>query len=302
MPCYHPLEGFRSQSLTKNGKRKLTFSAKSGYVDLPQTVPCGQCIGCRLERSRQWAVRCVHEAQSHVHNCFVTLTYSDEHLPEGRTLVKADFQKFMKRLRKHYGKSVRYYHCGEYGDLDDRPHYHALLFGIDFPDKKPHSKNGQGDVVYKSELLERIWGKGFCTIGALTFETAAYTARYVMKKVNGKNAESHYESIDPESGEVRRRVPEYATMSLKPGIGGDWFDKYKSDVFPADEVVLRGKQQRAPRFYDRRLEQDDPGLLLKIKRKRTRSAKKHKADQTPERLAVREEVKLSQLKTLSRNL
>lgn len=302
MPCYSPLTGYRSQTLTKNGKRKLTFSPQSGYVDLPQTVPCGQCIGCRLERSRQWAVRCVHEAQSHVDKCFVTLTYDDEHLPPGRTLVKADFQKFMKRLRKQTGEKIRFFHCGEYGDLDARPHYHALLFGIDFPDKKPHSTNGQGDVIYKSETLERIWGKGFCTIGALTFETAAYTARYIMKKVTGENAIHHYETVDSASGEIIQRQPEYITMSLKPGIGGDWFDKFSSDLYPSDFVVIRGQRQGVPKFYDRKVERDDPALLQRIKRKRIRSASKHKADQTPERLAVRQEVKLSQIKTLSRKL
>lgn len=209
----------------------------------------------------------------------------------------------MKRLRfANPDKKIRFFHCGEYGELDARPHYHALLYGIDFSDKKKHSQNAQGDVIYKSETLEKLWGKGFCTIGALTFETAAYTARYIMKKVTGENALSHYEAIDPSSGEILQRQPEYITMSLKPGIGGDWYKQFSGDLYPSDEVVIRGRQQKIPKFYDRQLERDDPSLLLKLKRKRIRSAKKHSADQTPERLAVRKEVKLSQIKTLSRTL
>lgn len=302
MPCYHPLQGYRSQTLTKNGKRKISFSPQSGYIDLPVTVPCGQCIGCRLERSRQWAIRCVHEASQHIHKCFVTLTYDDASLPPGRTLVKAHFQKFIRALRKHSGLKIRYFHCGEYGETDGRPHYHAILYGIDFPDKKFYTRNKQQDTLYTSETLDRIWSKGKCWIGNVTFESAAYVARYVLKKVTGEAAIDHYKYVDPQTGEITDRLPEYITMSLKPGIGGDWYDKYKGDVYPSDFHVLRGKTMRPAKFYDRQLEKADPALLKKLKFKRIKSASKHKADQTPARLAVRKEVKLSQIKSLTRNL
>ena len=98
MACYHPMQGYRSAEVTKNGKRKIVFSPQKGYIDLPVKVACGQCIGCRLERSRQWAVRCMHEASMHMFNSFVTLTYDDDHLPEYNSLNYKHFQDFMKRL------------------------------------------------------------------------------------------------------------------------------------------------------------------------------------------------------------
>ena len=117
MPCYYPLQGWRSKELTKNGKRAIVFDRKKGYVDQPLEVPCGQCIGCRLDRSRDWALRCIHEAQLHEDNSYITLTYDDDNLPANASLDKSDFQKFMKRLRKSLGdKKVRFFHCGEYGE------------------------------------------------------------------------------------------------------------------------------------------------------------------------------------------
>lgn len=303
MPCYSPLEGFRAQSLTKNGKRKIVFNEKQGFRDLPVTVPCGQCIGCRLERARQWAMRLMHEKQFHEEACFVTLTYDDAHLPSGGTLVKSDFQKFFKRLRKGSGRSLRYFHCGEYGEADRRPHYHAIIFGIGFlEDRRFHTRNGQGQVVYKSATLDKYWAKGFCTLGEVTFDSCGYVARYVLKKVTGDAAARHYEGFDLETGEVVSLLPEYVTMSLKPAIGAKWYDKWSSDVFPRDECVVRGKSVPPPRYYWRKLEKENPDQHKTLKYRRIRSAAKYKADQTPERRAVKLAVKLSQLKTLSRKL
>ena len=155
MPCYSPLTGYVSRLANKNGKRPIVFNHRDGFLDLPVQVPCGQCIGCRLERSRQWAIRCVHEASLYDDNCFITLTYTDENLPcrgnrdcdkcdhfkekrcDGleRGLCKRDFQLFLKRLRKMFGKGVRYHHCGEYGEQLGRPHHHACLFNFNFPDR-----------------------------------------------------------------------------------------------------------------------------------------------------------------------
>jgi len=147
MPCFSPLKGYKSKDLTKNGKRKLVFSSKQGYVDLPLEVPCGGCLGCRIDRSRQWAIRCEHEMQMHSHNCFITLTYSDDYLPRDGSLNVKHFQDFMKRFRRRVTDpddryfvsedfKLRYFHCGEYGSATFRPHYHAIVFGYDFPDKR----------------------------------------------------------------------------------------------------------------------------------------------------------------------
>lgn len=254
----------------------------------------------------------------HELSVFVTLTYSPENEPEGRTLVKAHFQKFMKDLRnehfKHYraakraGKNppkpspIRYYHCGEYGETTGRPHYHAILFGVDFSDKKKHSLNPQGQTIYTSQLLDTIWGRGFCTIGEVNFETCAYVARYVMKKRTGETAAAHYETLNLATGEIGQRLPEYATMSLRPGIGANWYARYAQDVFPSDNVVVRGKETHPPRYYHTLLNRQSETAAKAIKYQRIRRASKHKADQTPERLRARLICKTAQIQSLKRTI
>lgn len=220
------------------------------------TVPCGQCIGCRLERSRQWAIRCVHEGQMHVDNCFITLTYSDDNLPPGGTLVKADYQKFMKRLRKKVG-TMRFFHCGEYGETTFRPHYHAILFGWRPNDPELFARDGEINT-FVSPTLTDTWGLGHATFGELTFESAAYVARYVTKKITGEAAEEYYRVIDAETGAVFDRLPEYSTQSRRPGIGKPWLERYGSDSLSKDEVILRERAMRPPRFYDNWFEHTDP--------------------------------------------
>ena len=138
MPCFHPLEGYWSKDRNPSGKRSLTFNAREAFTDKKIDVPCGRCVGCRLERSRQWAIRCVHEASLYDNNCFITLTYDSDHVPSDGSLRVEDFQNFMKRLRKSVApRRVRFFHCGEYGERGDRPHYHAILFNLDFDDREP---------------------------------------------------------------------------------------------------------------------------------------------------------------------
>ncbi len=264
------------------------------------SVPCGQCIGCRLERSRQWAVRCMHEAQMYDANAFITLTYSEANLPVQGSLVKWHFQTFMKRLRSRLvGTRVRYFHCGEYGDQFDRPHYHACIFGYDFPDKI-FWKESNGERLYRSEFLSDVWDRGFCSIGELNFLSAAYVARYCIKKVNGTTAEDHYVRLDERTGELHIVEPEYATMSTNPGIGADWFDHFQGDIFPRDEVICRGHPAKVPRYYDVLYERKDPLDFVRVKRERVLSALSRSADSTPERLADRQKVKLVQIGNLKR--
>ena len=301
MPCYHPLEGFRSRERNPSGKHNIVFNINQGYRDLPVTVPCGQCIGCRLERSRQWAIRCVHEAQLYKRNCFITLTFSDEHLPSDNSLDVDHFQKFMKRLRKKFGPNIRYFHCGEYGENFGRPHYHACLFNHDFKDKI-HWKTVNDQKLFVSKTLEELWPFGFSTIGDVTFESAAYVARYVTKKVTGEKAIHHYNDINYETGEIlQERKPEYVTMSRRPGIGKPWLEKFKTDVFQ-DSVVLRGKELRPPKFYISQIEQTDPDVYKKIKNKRLRAGKENAHNNTRDRLDVRETIQLEKLKQLKRVL
>lgn len=194
MPCYSPLEAWRPVKSTRS-KNPFIFSyhpEKCSSVSPDLTLPCGQCIGCRLERSRQWAVRCVHEASLHKRNCFITLTYNNDHLPEDRGLHYDHFQLFMKRLRKKYGEGIRFYMCGEYGEKLGRPHFHACLFNHDFSDKTPWKTTETGFKLFRSKELEELWPYGYSSVGAVSFESAAYVARYIMKKVNGEAAEMHY--------------------------------------------------------------------------------------------------------------
>lgn len=304
MACYYPIDAWRSKFKNPSGKRPLVFKeadAISPFAALQ--IPCGRCIGCRLEYSRQWAIRCVHEASLYDANCFITLTYAPEHLPEGGTLVKRDFQLFMKKLRKRFpGSKIRFYHCGEYGEREGRPHYHACLFNFDFPDKI-FWKNQNGQPLYISPILDSIWGKGFSSIGSVTFESAAYVARYILKKQTGEQSFLHYADIDQDTGEVLFvRDKEYTTMSRKPGIGKPWLDKYMTDVFPSDSVVMRGKLMKPPRFYDSHFEVLEPEMMDAVKRLRKRNAKKHSADNTRDRLKVRETVLKSKLKLLPRTV
>lgn len=302
MTCYNPLQGFRARNPETSGKFKIVFNRAHGYVDLPMQVPCGQCIGCRLERSRQWAVRCSHEASLHASNCFITLTYRDADLPRDGSLDVTVFQKFMKRLRKKYGEGIRFYHCGEYGSQFGRPHYHACIFGFDFPDKYLWKQTDRGDRLFRSPSLEELWPYGHSSIGDVTFQSAAYVARYITKKVTGDQAEKHYTRFNTVTGEIYQLKPEYCTMSRRPGIGRGWFEKFKTDVFPNDYVVMRGKKMRPPKYYDTLFELSDPADFVKIKHIRKRDAKKHVDDQTPERLQVRETVQLSKLKQLHRSI
>lgn len=299
MPCYKPLKGYRSKVKNETGKRSIVFNPRMGYVDQPQDVPCGQCIGCRLERSRQWAIRCVHEASLHAENCFITLTYAPEHLPPDGSLKKRDFQLFMKRLRKKYNTRIRFFHCGEYGTEKGRPHYHACLFGFDFPDKELWSERN-GVKLYTSKELLSLWEhKGHVTIGEVTFESAAYVARYIMKKINGDRAEEHYTLTDPETGQITQLQPEYTTMSRRPGIAKEWYDKFASDVFPSDFIVMRNMKIKPPKYYDRLYEITDPTNYLQTKLQRKIKAKLN-TDNTPERLQVKQRVKIKQLQKLKR--
>lgn len=292
MPCYYPLHGWYSAKRNESGKRGIVFQLSQGQPDMPVVLPCGQCIGCRMEKARQWGIRCMHEATLYEDNVFVTLTYDDEHLPRDYGVDKRHFQLFMKRLRFHMAdRKVRYFACGEYGEQTHRPHYHAILFNCDFKDKKLWKENFQGDPLFISEELDSLWQQGHCCLGAVTFASARYVAGYILKKV--RNAT--YIHIHPETGEVMERPKEFALMSRKPGIGRNWIDRFPNDVFPSDSVVVEGREQKPPRYYDEVLERLDEDLYKENKWKRVRRAKRHAENNTSRRHKVREEVAKAKL-------
>lgn len=277
-------------------------------------VPCGQCIGCRLEYSRQWAMRIMHESTLHDSSSFITLTYDDDHLPSDGGLNKPDFTNFMKKLRKQFPETkLRYYQCGEYGEQTLRPHHHAAIFGTDFPDKRYLSNSGDNHL-YVSPILQSCWPHGISSVGSLTFESAAYVARYVTKKINGRMIEnakqvwglSPYNRCDIVTGELYDVQPEYATMSRGGngadgnqlrGIGHGWYEKYHGDCYPSDYLVVNGHKVKPPKYYDSLY----PGIA-DIKAQRVRSAAENYKNNTPERLRIRETIKRQQLENLKRGL
>lgn len=243
-----------------------------------------------------WAARIVHEAQLHGRNSFVTLTYADDKLPASGGLVPAHLQKFWKRLRKR-GNKIRYYAVGEYGDQTLRPHYHACVFGYWPADCKVLRKEPY--FLFSSDELADIWGFGHVTVAEVTYETAAYCARYVLKKITGEKADEHYERIS-DSGEIFRVLPEYSVMSRRPGIGFGWFEKYASDVYPDDFVVVRNGKRKTPRYYDQLLDRTDPEMLLRTQSRRLLYARARREEFTDERLRVKEVCMKSRLSVKKR--
>lgn len=302
MTCFHPLEGWVGKRNPVTGKCPTVFHRRLSPFQERRDVPCGQCIGCRMRRSGDWAVRVVHEASLYEKNSFVTLTYNDQNLPKDGSLHYRDFQLFLKRLRKHFGTTIRFYMCGEYGENFGRPHYHVILFNCDFPDKKIWRRTKSGCTQYRSAILEKLWPLGNCEIGSVTFQSAAYVARYIHKKVTGDQAAFHYCDIDPYTGEVLSEVKaEFSHMSLKPGIGKAWFDKYHAtDVAPHDSVVINGREMRPPRYYDLNFELLYPEEAKLLKKKREASC--NAEDRSPRRLLVREHVAQARLAKLVRTL
>jgi len=268
-------------------------------------LSCGRCIGCRLQRSLDWAIRLTHELRFHEESSFITLTYDDDHLPKDGSIDVKHFQDFMKRFRKHVSpRKIRFFHAGEYGERRGRPHYHAIIFGHSFSDAQPLSieTSDRGDKTWISVDLSRLWPFGLNRVGAVTFESCAYVARYVTKKITGPLASAHYERISPVDGEIFNLKPEYATMSRRPGIGYAHLEKYAASIYPSDECVSRGVPSRPPKFYDRTLEKRDPVMYAFIKEQRECAlALSPKADKTERRLAEREIVKLAQIRTLTRS-
>lgn len=307
MACYHPisagLSGYSTNSATGRVYRRVIFKLNDPDIQQSVSLPCGQCVGCRLERSRQWAMRCMHEAQLHQNNCFITLTYDDTHLPSDQSLHYRDFQLFIKRLRKRYPTTkISYYMAGEYGENFGRPHYHACIFGFDFHDKKLWKRTSSGSLIYRSNDLETLWPFGYSSIGDVNFESAAYVARYIMKKQTGKDSLKHYQYSDIETGEIIQMTPEFNKMSLKPAIGKNWYEKYKSDVYPHDYVVLRGQKIKPPKYYDQLYKTENPYEYEQIIGKRENGAKLNHADNTYDRLAVKEQVANAKLRKLKRTL
>ena len=280
MSCLYPVEMyvlspiFRGPELASVSHNLKQVPCRDRDKYFFKVRPCGSCIECRLSKSAFSAVRCVHQASMFDDNSFLTLTYNDECLPkiDGKnTLDTRDIQLFWKRLRREFDVKFKYFAAGEYGDgkgtrvrlgpdgrlMGDNPHYHACVFGFDFPDKVFEFNNDLGDPLFSSKILDEIWGMGRCLVGDVTFESAAYCARYTLKKVYGDDADAHYDG----------RLPERCWWSL--GVGKTWFEKWYTDVYPSDELVLRdGRVLSPPPYYDKLLLKHDPELYERVQNQR----------------------------------
>lgn len=210
-------------------------------------VPCGTCLNCRLTYARTWSQRCLLESKCWDENWFVTLTYDDDHLRYGEvwpTLVPPDVVLFLKRLREYCRErghiGVRFYMCGEYGDTTCRPHYHLLLFNLPINDLKYYSKSMLGDTYWNSETMTRLWSKGHVVVGEVTEQSAAYVARYVMKKANNN---TDYDSLGVHK--------EYVRMSRNPGIGLFYLVHHLEEIYEKDQIYLPGGKIVKPcRYFD----------------------------------------------------
>lgn len=292
------MRAYRTAAFDESGKRGITFNPHKATNEVdPFELPCGICTGCRLERARQWSIRMMHEARGWSANAFVTLTFSDEHLPADYGVHVEDVQKFMKRLRKSLPQKVRFFACGEYGDLHQRPHYHLILFNHQFPDLKPLKKTPHG-MLYTSQELSKLWPYGQSSTGAVTHKSAGYVARYSLKKIGGDKATDHYTRIHPVTRAINVVRPEFCVMSRKPGIGASFMQQFKSDLFPSGYLIVDGHKVPPPRFYLNQLEEHEREYLANMPgRPPTPSS-----ERTLARRRVRAEVRDARIKSLQRNL
>ena len=341
MSCYHPLKAWHIDT-THDGRRTMKITSyqcthlefkngnwQEGFNDFHSPfaikfltdfieIPCGKCIGCRLEYSRQWANRCMLELQEHDSSYFCTFTYDDAHLPLSyyadpdtgeaipcATLVKRDFQLLMKRIRKEFkNDKIRFFGCGEYGSETLRPHFHIVLFGLHLDDLKYYKRSAQGYDYFNSPRLQSCWKKGYVVVGEVNWQTCAYVARYVTKKLTGSLA-SFYSDFNIE--------PPFILMSRKPGIARNYYDENSDNIYKYDSIVLSNPEKplkfKPPRYFDKLFDIDNPVQSAIIKTQRqvmADNARKLKLTRTDlpylDMLEVEEQAKIAQIKSLKRNL
>lgn len=269
MPCLFPVGVYKVNGILQNKTRTLMLR------------PCGQCMSCRLQYARDWSLRCYHETQLHEENCFLTLTYDDEHLPKDGSIDKKVLSKFIKELRRKLEpKRIRFFGCGEYGSKKMRPHYHVMIFGHDFEDKevlkagqyrryKNRFKTGIDHTLYISKELSKIWPYGFHTIGETSLEAANYIARYITKKIKGNDPEAEKRAKE----RYGDREKEFCLMSRMPGIGKKWLEKNHQDIYPKDFITINGRKYRPPRYYDQQYARLFPYRFDAIKKSRLEKMK-----------------------------
>jgi hypothetical protein len=186
----------------------------------------------------------------------------------------------MKRLRESQTPGIRSFGCAEYGEKFSRPHFHICLLNFDFVDKEifkkssaNFGKNLRENYIYTSKKLSELWPYGHSSIGSLTLESASYVARYCTKKITGDRALSHYETVDPATGETFSR-PSERTVSVSRGrgrgrgLGYPWYEKFGQYVRDHDQVNFQGRSFPPPKYFDSLTEEVDPDRFEEIKKRR----------------------------------
>lgn len=267
MACYHPLRIFYTGRKTETGKSegivtqgfldRLLFEDAvkqrpglkleeckglesdafgHAYLTNHEDIPCGNCLGCKIEYAEQWATRLMLEAKDYApNNWFLTLTYDDQHYPKDGKLSLHELQKFFKRLRKKYGEGLRIAHSGEYGTHTGRAHYHAIILGLKLTDLKRWN-----DTLQYSPDINKIWGKGNVMIGNVTHDSCAYVAKYTLKKHDQPDSWFH--------------------TSRRPGIGAKYYQKHgeifaNGCIYHYDNKLI---ELSIPKYYKRKFKEDDP--------------------------------------------
>lgn len=310
MQCSSPLKGFRRTGGGWTADPRQSVSGQS--LD----IPCGQCMACRVNKCQEYTIRFQNEVSLHEANCFWTVTYRDEDLPPNKSLVMDHISAFVKRLRSRVSPVRFRFVCNsEYGPSTRRPHYHGLFFGLDFEDRVPLRKTDAGAMSFYSPTLTEVWGLGDCECAPVTEANCRYVAGHTIDKLNGKLADEAYSIVDPHSGEVVELERPSLRMSNRPGIGAGWIDAYECDAFPSGFLIIDGVKRPVPRYYKKRLKDryslpgscNDPGKLIhvddfevmsRIQRKRGLAMA---AENTPERLAVKDELLRIKISRRKRN-
>ena len=355
MSCKHPLKAFQI-GVRDNGKAELLIrpyrvnhieyskgawrdvyiSDRSAYAERAvydfQEIPCGKCIGCRLDASRQWANRCLLELGYHEQSWFVTLTYDDAHVPRtfypdpdtgeampALTLRKRDVQLFLKRLRRHTDQKIRFFCAGEYGSKTYRPHYHLIIFGLKLDDIVQVSRSKLGYNYYNSKIIQDAWSiwqqphgsldkgsytpLGMTVVAPVSWETCAYTARYTSKK-NGTQGKEYFDRMNLE--------PPFLLMSRKPGIGAPYFEDHPElfdSAFINVSTPKGGKKFTPPKYFMSLLERENPVYAEALKSRRKELMDKLHRDKLLntdldylELLEVEEENLLARTRSLTREL
>ncbi len=327
MACYQPLQAFESGVNPETGKKVIRFVPKT-IQDISLSLPCGKCIGCKIEYTRQWAVRGICELittkEKNLESSFVTLTYNNAHYPPHGDLVKKDIQDFAKRLKqRHTEIPIRIFYSGEYAPQNLRPHWHLIIFGYDFPDKTLKEYTSAGNLLYTSDELEYgkpekriqpLWYQGFHRIGNVTFDSIQYVAKYITKKLDGDLAHEisegdflrHYERYDPDTNEIHKVHKEFSETPRRPGLGSEFIKKYYKEVYPSDTLALTGKGiQRTTKYFDKIMQDIDIDLLDITKEKRKKHILSNIEELSPHRQKTKEEIakrKLQRLDTLRTQL